>query len=244
MSLVSSFVFFTKLPVELQRLIWTFSISNPREISGESCFREWWHRDITSFLVPVALHVCRHSRSIASCALKRSFIKIPSVPKWSIIYVNQACDFFIITDRDIQNNVVLSKFIADPNLITRIIISKDVAGNKMLSAHGINRCFGQLHSLQEVILMDEAHLYLAQHQRLLFHSGFGMPRDRSNIGLEFQLYFENRDIEIKHYYIYIRATAVMVHLICSESYITASAGNTPGHEIKMLLKTCIPSTPS
>lgn len=210
MSLISSFVFFTKLPVELQSLIWTFTISNPRAISGESCFREWWHGAVTPFLVPVALHVCRHSRLIASCALKRSFIKIPCVPKWSIIYVNQACDYFIITGRQIQDYAVLSNFIADPSLITRVVISEDVARNKALLAHDINRCFDQLRSLREVILIDEARLYLVQQQRLLSHSGFGMPRDRSNIGLEFQFYFENRDIEIKYYYIYILATAVIV----------------------------------
>jgi hypothetical protein len=239
------YAFFTNLPVELQSLIWTFTISNPRAISGESCFREWWHRAVTPFLVPVALHVCCHSRLIASRALKRSFIKIPCVPKWSIIYVNQACDYFIITGREIQNYVILSKFITDPSLITRVVISKDVARNKALLAHDINRCFDQLRSLREVILIDEAQLYLVQQQRLLFRSGFGIPQERPNIRLEFQFYFENRGIEIKYYYIYISSiTAATVHFLCSKAHITAAVDNTPGHEIKMLLEICIPSTSS
>lgn len=141
MLLVGGFAVFTHLLVELQNLIWTFTISDPCVISGENCFREWWHGAVTPFLVLVALHVCRHSRLIASCALKRSFIKIPCVPKWSIIYVNQACDYFIITGRQIQSNVVLSNLIADPSLITRVVISRDVARNKALLAHDINCYF-------------------------------------------------------------------------------------------------------
>ena len=142
-------------------MIWTFTISNPRAISGENCFREWWNGNIVAFLVPVALHVCRYSRFVASRALHRSSLQIPSVPGWRTIYINQSCDIFIITEREIQN---ITKFIADPVLITRVVIARGPITN-YTERHD---CFRQLSGLREVVLIEEADLNLIQQQELIF----------------------------------------------------------------------------
>ena len=172
LEMISSFDSFTKLPVDLQHIIWTFTISNPRAISGENCFREWWNGTIVAFLVPAALHVCRYSRFVASRALRRSSLQIPCVPGWRTIYVNQSCDIFIITEREIMN---IAKFIADPVLITRVVISKGHTAHNT-ARHDTNHCFRQLSGLREVIVMDEGELYLIKQQELLFRGAITVSR--------------------------------------------------------------------
>jgi hypothetical protein len=67
-----SFTLFVKLPIELQNIIWQITLSVPRAISGEDCFREWWFGRIKYFLTPVALQVSHNSRSLAKKALTRT----------------------------------------------------------------------------------------------------------------------------------------------------------------------------
>ncbi len=157
----SSFDLFTKLPFELQHMIWIFTISKPRMISGYTCFREWWKGNIVAFLVPAALHVCGFSRFVASSALKRSSLQIPGVPGWRTIYVNQSCDSFVITEREIQN---ISNFIADPAIITRLAVTRSVTANNSSRRD----CFRQLSGLRQLIVIGEAELYLTEQQERLF----------------------------------------------------------------------------
>jgi hypothetical protein len=121
--MLHSFVLFPKLSIELQYLIWEITLSNRRIISRENCFREWWYVSILPLLSPVALHVCNSSRSLAKSVLRCTSIRIPGLPGWRMLYINQACDFFSITKMDVSMNVQISDFIADPILVNQVAIT-------------------------------------------------------------------------------------------------------------------------
>lgn len=161
LEMCSSFNSFTKLPFELQHMIWTFTISYPRMISGHTCFREWWNGNIVAFLVPAALHVCRFSRFVASSALKRSSLQIPGIPGWRTIYINRSWDSFILTERELQN---ISSFIADPALIARLAFTKNVKPNNTAR----NDSFRQLTGLRQIIMIGEEEVYWAEQRDDLF----------------------------------------------------------------------------
>lgn len=152
-----TFTLFPKLPFELQDMIWEFTLSEPRLISGETCFREWWYGRIVRFLSPVALHVCYRSRSLAKRLLKRTSIQIPGVPGRKTLYLNQACDFFAVTKLDMQMNMKISRIVAEPALVNRVVIS-GIGPNE--ASPNMIHYFDHLSGLQEVILTDRALLYL------------------------------------------------------------------------------------
>ena len=151
------FTLFPQLPFELQDMIWEITLSEPRLISGESCFREWWYGRVVRFLSPVALHVCHRSRSLAKRLLKRTSIQIPGVPGRKTLYLNQACDFFAVTKLDMQMNMKISRIVADPALVNRVVIS-GIGPNE--ASPNMIHYFDHLSGLQEVILTDRALLYL------------------------------------------------------------------------------------
>jgi hypothetical protein len=152
-----TFTLFPKLPFELQDMIWEFTLSEPRLINGETCFREWWYGRIIRFLSPVALHVCHRSRSLAKRLLKCTSIQIPGVPGRKTLYLNQACDFFAVTKLDMQMNMKISRIVADPALVNRVVIS-GIGPNE--ASPNMIHYFDHLSGLQEVILTDRARLYL------------------------------------------------------------------------------------
>jgi hypothetical protein len=153
------FSLFPQLPFELQDMIWKISLSEPRSISGEDCFREWWYGKIGRFLLPVALHVCHRSRSLAKSILKRTAIHIPGVSGWKILYLNQSCDYFTVTKRDIQMNLKISEVIANPALVNRVLISWGVRASIEASLKDMVHFFDNLSGLEEVVLTDRARLY-------------------------------------------------------------------------------------
>ena len=109
-------------------MIWEFTLSEPRLISGETCFREWWYGRIVRFLSPVALHVCYRSRSSVKRLLKRTSTQIPGVSGRKTLYLNQACGFFTVTKLDMQMNLRISRIVADPALVNRVVISGIATG--------------------------------------------------------------------------------------------------------------------
>jgi hypothetical protein len=138
-------------------MIWEFTLSELRLINGETCFREWWYGRIIRFLSPVALYIYYRSRSLAKRLLKYTSIQIPGIPGRKTLYLNQACDFFAITKLDIQMNMKISRIIADPTLVNRIVIS-GIGPNE--TSLNMIYYFDHLSGLQEVILTDRALLYL------------------------------------------------------------------------------------
>ena len=136
-----------------------FTLSESRLISGETCFREWWYGRIVLFLLPVALHIrlCYRSRSSTKRLLKPTSIQIPGVSGGKTLYLNQACDFFAVTRLDVQMNLRISRIVADPALVNRVVISG--IGLNEASPNMIHY-FDHLSGLQEVILTDRAILYL------------------------------------------------------------------------------------
>jgi hypothetical protein len=151
--ILDTFDFFPKLPIELQNLIWQMTLSEARAISPENCFHEWWYGRIVSFLSPVALHVCRCSRSLARKVLRYTSIQIPGLPGWRPLYINQACDFFIITKRDMEMNIKISDLIADPTLIKRVVIT-GIASDDVLLKGSIIHYTNQFPGLEELVFAD------------------------------------------------------------------------------------------
>lgn len=151
--MLRTFTLFPKLPLELQNLIWQMTFSEPRAISPENCFREWWYGRIVSFLSPVALHVCHSSRSFVKSVLRHTSIHIPGLRGWRPLYINQACDFFILTKWDVQMNVKISDFIADPTLVSRVMIT-GIASYEMLQERDMINFFSQFSGLEEVAIAD------------------------------------------------------------------------------------------
>jgi 2EXR family len=152
-AMLCTFPLFRQLPMELQNLIWQMTLLEPRAISLENCFREWWHGRIVSFLSPVALHVCHSSRALANSVLKHTSIHIPGVRGWRQLYVNQACDFFIITKRDVEMKAKISDFITDPTIISRVMVT-GIASDELLLKEDIVQYFGQFSGLEEVATAD------------------------------------------------------------------------------------------
>jgi hypothetical protein len=163
--MLRSFVLFPRLPVELQNIVWQITLSEPRAISGEDCFHAWWYGRLLRFLLPVALHVCHNSRSLAKKILRRTAICIPGLPGWRTLYINQACDFVRTTKWNVQINTKISDFIADPTLINRLVIS-GITGDKGGFEKGIMHYFDQFPGLEEVVLTDRGRLYLVQKRDL------------------------------------------------------------------------------
>jgi hypothetical protein len=151
--MLHTFTFFPKLPMELQNLIWQMTLSEPRVISRENCFREWWYGKLVSFLSPVALHVCHSSRSLARGVLRSTSIHIPGLPGWRPFYINQACDFFTITKSDVQLNVVISDFIADPAVVRRVLIL-GVLSSELCLEKDIRSYLDQFSRLEEVAIAE------------------------------------------------------------------------------------------
>ena len=105
----------------------------------------------------MVLHVCHRSYSLTKRLLKRIYIQIPGVPGRKTLYLNQACDFFAITKLDMQINLKISRFVADPTLINRVVISGIVLNEASLNM--IYYC-DHLPRLQELVLTDRALHYL------------------------------------------------------------------------------------
>ncbi|KAH8651806.1 hypothetical protein BGZ60DRAFT_533680 [Tricladium varicosporioides] len=194
------FSLFLHLPFELQDIIWNFTLSEPRSISGEDCFREWWYSNIARFLSPVALHVCRRSRSLAKSTLKCTSIQIPGVPGWRIFYLNQTCDFFTVSKIDAQMNLKISRFIADPTLVNRVVISWGTSNEDSLKnmIHYLNHLSG----LKEVVLTDRARLYLIYQRTFSRGNGRNVSTDESLLVRRIQQFFcdENRQISISGWF--------------------------------------------
>jgi hypothetical protein len=190
------FALFPRLPFELQDMIWKISLSEPRSISGEDCFREWWYGKIVRFLLPVALHVCQRSRYLAKKALKCTSIQIPGVPGWRIFYLNQACDYFIVTRRDVQLSSKVLGLIANPTLVNRVVISWETPNEQ--SPKNIIRYFGHLSGLEEVVLTNRARLY-SIHRRT-FSKGNGCKASADKLALVRRIqqlfYDENRHVNV------------------------------------------------
>jgi hypothetical protein len=159
------FVLFLQLPVELQNIIWQITLSDSRAIGGEECFQEWWHRRLVRFLLPVALYVCHDSRSLAKRILRRTTICIPGLPGWKTFYINQTCDFLRVTKWNIQMNIQVSRFIADPSLINRLVISGVDADTAWFEKDTMHY-FDQFSDLEEVVLTDQGRLYQIQKRDL------------------------------------------------------------------------------
>jgi hypothetical protein len=190
-----SFIHFPKLPFELQDIIWNITLSEPRSISGEDCFREWWYGKIVRFLLPVALHVCHRSRSLGRSTLKCTTVQIPGVPGWRILYLNQAHDYFTVTNRDMQINRNISSFIDNPTLINRVVISGML--NKA-SLKNMGHYFHHLSGLNEVVLTDRARYYLIYQQTFPRGKGYKASADRSELVRHVQQFFggENRHVSV------------------------------------------------
>jgi 2EXR family len=163
--MLRNFVLFPRLPVELQNIIWQITLSEPRAISGGDCFEEWWHGRLVRFLSPVALHVCHNSRSLAKKILRRTTIRIPFLPGWRVLYINQTCDFVGTAKWNVQMNTKISDFIADTKLINRLVVS-GLAENKSGFEKDMMRYFDQFPGLEEVVLTDRGRLYLVQKRDL------------------------------------------------------------------------------
>jgi hypothetical protein len=187
------FVHFPKLPYELQDAIWNITLSEPRSISGEDCFREWWYGKIVRFLLPVALHVCHRSRSLGKSTLKCTTIQIPGVPGWRIFYLNQAYDYFTVTNRDIQINRNISSIIDNPTLINRVVISG--VSNKA-SLKNMGHYFDDLSGLNEVVLTNRARFYLIYQRTFPRGRGCKASADRSELVRNVRQFFgdENRHV--------------------------------------------------
>jgi hypothetical protein len=156
LAMLHRFVLFPKLPIELQYLIWEITLSNRRIISRENCFREWWYGRIVPFLSPVALHVCHSSRSLAKSVPRCTSIRILGLPGWGILYINQACDFFSIAKIDVNMNVQISDFIADPTLVNRVAIT-GIALDNMWLKKDMMHYFNQFSALKEVVLTNRGY---------------------------------------------------------------------------------------
>ncbi|KAH9208857.1 hypothetical protein DL95DRAFT_478926 [Leptodontidium sp. 2 PMI_412] len=191
-----TFALFPQLPFEIQDMIWKISLSEPRSISGEDCFREWWYGKIVRFSVPVALHVCHRSRSLAMSTLKRTAIQIPGVPGWRIFYLNQACDYFTVTKRDVQMNLKVSGVIANTTLVNRVVISWEVPNEASLK--NMIQYFDHLHGLEEVALTDRRRLYLIHQRTFSRGSGCKASADKLSLVRRIQQFFrdENRLVSV------------------------------------------------
>ncbi|KAF8862720.1 hypothetical protein BDZ45DRAFT_739033 [Acephala macrosclerotiorum] len=192
LGVLRSFVQFPKLPFELQDIIWNITLSEPRSISGEDCFREWWYGKIVRFSLPVALHVCHRSRSLAKSTLKCTAIQIPGIPGWRIFYLNQACDYFAITKRDVQMNLKISGIIANPTLVNRVVISWEVQNEA--SIKNMIQYFDHLSGLEEVVLTDRARLYLIHLRTFSRANGYKASADKLSLVRRIEQFFrdENR----------------------------------------------------
>lgn len=191
-----TFALFPQLPFELQDMIWKISLSEPRSISGEDCFREWWYGKIVRFSLPVALHVCYRSRSLAKSTLKRTAIQIPGVPGWRIFYLNQACDYFTVTKRDVQMNLKVSGVIANPTLINRVVVSGEVPNEASLK--NMFQYFDHFSGLEEVALTDRARLYLIHQRTFSRGNGCKASADKLSLVCRIQQFFrdENRLVSV------------------------------------------------
>lgn len=148
-----TFPLFYQLPIELQNLIWQITLLELCTISLENCFCKWWHSRIVSFLSLVALHVCYSSCALANSVLKHTSIHIPSIHRQRQLYVNQACDFFIITKRDVEMKTKILDFIIDPIIISQVIITR-IALDELLLKEDIVQYFSQFSRLEEVATTD------------------------------------------------------------------------------------------
>ena len=171
------FALFPQLPFELQDMIWDISLSEPRSISGEDCFREWWYGKIIRFLLPTALHVCHRSRALAKSVLKCTAIQIPGVPGWRIFYLNQACDYFMVTTRDVQMNSKVSGIIANPTLVNRVVISWG-APNEDSPKNIIRYLDHHFSGLEEVVLTNRARLYSIHRRTFSRGNGYKASADK------------------------------------------------------------------
>lgn len=190
------FTLFPQLPFELQDMIWEITLSEPRLISGESCFREWWFRRIVRFLSPVALHVCCRSRSLAKRLLTCTSVQIPGVSGWKTLYLNQASDFFAVTKLDVQMNLKISRVFADPTVVNRVVVS-GVALND-LSPSSMVHYFDHLSGLQEVVLTDRALVYSIFKRAFLGHEDRDASLGKSELVRHVQQVFwdENRQVKV------------------------------------------------
>ena len=192
---VGRFSLFTQLPHELQDIIWKTSLSEPRSISGEDCFRQWWYGKLIRFLLPVALHVCHRSRSLAKKTLKRTAIHIPGLPGWKLFYLNQACDYFTVTKRDIQMNLKISEFVANPTLVNRVVISWGLQVPTKVSPKDTIHFFDALSGLEEVVLTDRARLYFI-HQRASSGNEYNASAEQLALIGHIQEFFRNANRNI------------------------------------------------
>jgi hypothetical protein len=81
--------------------------------------------------------------------LKYTSIHIPGLPGWRPLYINQACDIFILTKRDLQMNMKISDFIADPTLVSRVMITGIASGEVDMMYD-----FSQFSGLEEAAIAD------------------------------------------------------------------------------------------
>ena len=89
-----SFFSFQKLPIELRRLIWEETFSQPRFFAFDTLrLSKPQNGTIYSLLTPFALYVCRESRAFAQDRLCRTYLfRTWPASTGRIIYFNPKCD--------------------------------------------------------------------------------------------------------------------------------------------------------
>jgi hypothetical protein len=140
----------------------------------------------------VALQVSHNSRSLAKKALARTFVQIPGNLGWRPIYINQASDFFVVAQSDVQINHKVSRTIFHPGLVNRVVIS-GVRPDKGWLEKSIMCYFDQLSGLKEVILTDRERPYLMEKLSIPSTSSCKASKEKSELVQQLQRFFEDRN---------------------------------------------------
>jgi hypothetical protein len=128
---------------------------------------------------------------LAKKILKRTTVRIPGLPGWRTLYINETCDSVRVRKLDIQINTKISNFIADPVLINRLVVS-EITGDKGGFEKDTMRYFDQFPRLEEVVLTDRGRLYLVQKRDLPNINCYNSSTNTPPFVLKVKEFFENR----------------------------------------------------